>query len=505
MAHIRLSEELQKQLKDGSVSDEAKRLFQDYGKQQNSKTPTPNKKKQKKSTVSNDVSENWAKYGKSILKIARESAKQAYEYTVSLRSQKLISRFEILDGLNNSLKNSRFFTPSNAMQLRDRIDDEHRAMLNKIYKNPYTATDSIAKLLRTGQIGEFITEDEVDSCIVDFVILSLYKLDIKNIDILFADIVAYRVHSLEYCKKFANNIQLYRKIAIDRLCARNNFSDAKSLAMLEYRSKLIILKKDSKKLDEIVKNEARHIEFERIRLAEEERKKEEAAALAMREAERLRLEQIKKERERIKREEIEREARRRKELTKRNSYQAVVQRRNIKELIHFTRIENVRSILIHGIIPRDSLPIYCPYAITNDSVRYDGHTDASCLSVSFPNYKMFYAYQNSDLTKHWAVLSLKPELLWDLNVNEFYFYPSNAAGSSIKCCPFDSMFGNSSLSDPEDAQAEILAFGTISPKHISKVYVKNESDKEFILSRYPTTIPIEVNVKYFKYREKDYK
>ena len=48
MAQIRLSEELQKQLKDGSVGNETKRLFQNFGKHQEKNLIQQKRKNQRK-------------------------------------------------------------------------------------------------------------------------------------------------------------------------------------------------------------------------------------------------------------------------------------------------------------------------------------------------------------------------------------------------------------------------------------------------------------------------
>ena len=514
MAQIRLSEELQKQLKDGSVSNEAKRLFQNFGKPHDNKIHSAKKKKSKKPANNNSLSGNWIKYSEAILKIARESAKKAYEYTVSLRSQKLIGRFELLDGLNSDIKTRRIFVPTNTMQLRDRIEDEHKVMLNKIYENSYTATDNIAKLLRTGQIGQFITEDEISTAIEDFIVLSLVKLNVDNIDTFFADIVAYKVRTLEACKEIAGRLEKYREIAIDRLCTRNNYVDAKELASLCHESNLIFLDKNNEKLDKIIKSENEYLERERIRQAEEERRKREAAVRAAREAEERRIreeaerkriaeERIRQEKIRLEAERKAKEEKRRNETRKRDSYRRVVSERNIKELIHFTRIDNIPTILKYGILPRDKLDIYAPGAIINDPSRYDGHTNASCLSVSFPNYKMFYRYSNNNQNQ-WAVLSLAPQLLYDLDIDEFYFYPENAAKSETNRCSFTEMFGKSNNSYPEDPQAEILAFGIINPKYISKIYVVNNEAKNKLYQIANHYTNIEINGNYFKYRKDDY-
>ena len=66
------------------------------------------------------------------------------------------------------------------------------------------------------------------------------------------------------------------------------------------------------------------------------------------------------------------------------------------------------------------------------------------------------------------------------------------------------MFGNSNGRDPENPQAEILAFGIISPKYIQRIYVKTLEDKNLLEQKLGRTIDIELNTKYFKYRAGDY-
>lgn len=84
--------------------------------------------------------------------------------------------------------------------------------------------------------------------------------------------------------------------------------------------------------------------------------------------------------------------------------QDVINRRNIKFLVHFTRLENLDNILTNGIIPRNDMTdqFIKPFDfllndkesngkyIYNDDYRYDGKCDYSCFSISFPNNLMFY-------------------------------------------------------------------------------------------------------------------
>lgn len=370
VAQIRLSEELQKQLKDGSVSNEAKRLFQNFGENQDNKIHFAKKKKSKKTTSRNSLSDNWVRYSENILKIARESAKKAYEYTVSLRTQKLIDRFELLDGLNSDIKTRRIFVPTNTMQLRDRIEEEHKVMLDKICKNSYTATDNIAKLLRTGQIGQFINEDEVSTAINNFIILSLIKLDVENLNAFFADILAYKVRTLEDCKKIADKLEKYREIAIERLCARNNYATAKELAFLCHKSNLIFLGKDNKKIDKIIKSENEYLERERIRQAEEERRNE-TSILDINESEELDVDST--------------------DTTLFVDEDKYVDNKNddsqyYVKIYHLTDFKNIPSIRKNGIMSRTYVESNFDYIDIADSGALNNHRKSVINGVPLDNY-----------------------------------------------------------------------------------------------------------------------
>lgn len=70
--------------------------------------------------------------------------------------------------------------------------------------------------------------------------------------------------------------------------------------------------------------------------------------------------------------------------------QEIVQQRNITKLFHFTHSDNLASIIESGLLSRSDLDAEGDDYSFNDSERIDGHLDAICLSVSFPNAKMFY-------------------------------------------------------------------------------------------------------------------
>jgi len=167
--------------------------------------------------------------------------------------------------------------------------------------------------------------------------------------------------------------------------------------------------------------------------------------------------------------------------------------REITALVHFTRIENLSSILSHGLLSRRELenrPDISP--IINDTERLDGCRGAVSLSIGFPNYRMFFKYRNHTATS-WVILQLHPRLLWDLDCA---FCPGNAAGIAIKTIPIsqrrdvemlEAMFGErpekrrEELSIPlhftTDPQAEVLVFGEIDPTYILAVDFRSEAER----------------------------
>jgi hypothetical protein len=72
-----------------------------------------------------------------------------------------------------------------------------------------------------------------------------------------------------------------------------------------------------------------------------------------------------------------------------STVQEYVAEREIDCLVHFTRASNLDSILQRGLLPRDILMVE-GYNDFNDQYRHDG-TNAVCLSIGFPNYKMFFS------------------------------------------------------------------------------------------------------------------
>lgn len=168
--------------------------------------------------------------------------------------------------------------------------------------------------------------------------------------------------------------------------------------------------------------------------------------------------------------------------------QAVVTAKNIPYLVHFTRVDNLPSILKNGFYPQSrntELTGGIPHI--NDPLRLDNKSDHTCFSISFPNSRMFFRVRNT-FNGDWAVLLLKNQILWE---KECLFYQTNAASNSVRFNSIDNHQGSHALSamflssdecprdsflldyDPTDEQAEVMIPGIIEPSYIDSIVFDN--------------------------------
>jgi hypothetical protein len=152
-------------------------------------------------------------------------------------------------------------------------------------------------------------------------------------------------------------------------------------------------------------------------------------------------------------------------------------------LVHFTRAQNLPSILEYGIVPIALCGDFGLRPVVNDPERYDGYPDATCTSIGFPNYRMFFQLRTSIAGSQWAVLMLHRSILW---AKRCAFCRTNAANGQISAQPreglmmlsafqgmYEQVVGSESRAeqrlrsyDPTDVQAEVLVFDVIEPELI---------------------------------------
>lgn len=172
--------------------------------------------------------------------------------------------------------------------------------------------------------------------------------------------------------------------------------------------------------------------------------------------------------------------------------QAIVEAHGIEHVLHFTRLSNLPSILQYGLLGRQTLVSRSYRAEINDQYRFDYLPDALCCSLSFPNYKMFYSLRANNPGVDWAVLRLKPSLLWE---KRCVFCASNAASREIASenienrttpAAFRAMFSDhsnmpdrSTLGIPDhyttNPQAEVLVLEPIEPRYVMDVVVDDRN------------------------------
>lgn len=163
----------------------------------------------------------------------------------------------------------------------------------------------------------------------------------------------------------------------------------------------------------------------------------------------------------------------------------------VRNLIHFTRVDNLQSILHRGIMSVVRMRDEEVHFESNDQERRDLKLDAISLSASFPNQFMFYKYRMGSPNTDWVVFEVSPSALSSPSVDSFAFYRTNAAHHKMRDLEVpmlatklavDALFDETELTraqflrpcDPTDVQAEIMLFGTIAPSKITRIIFETE-------------------------------
>ena len=210
---------------------------------------------------------------------------------------------------------------------------------------------------------------------------------------------------------------------------------------------------------------------------------------------------------------------RRDEIRRRNSIKKVISARQIKYLVHFTRLENVVNIFRHGILSRDECEKLNLESMCSDQHRFDDLTTRICLSISFPNYKMLFNKTNGMTSPEYCLIFINPRVLY---INHCLFSQGNAASKSFRDAAvvdgwngfaLEKMFHNHnnkrSLSGipscfPTDPQAEVLLKGLIDSQEILAIVVRPSILEDNLSSEFEWTPEIMSKVHYnsdfFKYR-----
>ncbi len=193
-----------------------------------------------------------------------------------------------------------------------------------------------------------------------------------------------------------------------------------------------------------------------------------------------------------------------------NDFVAFAKSRRVKHFVHFTRIENLPSIAQNGLLTRKNLDNMSAEYSYNDDNRFDNLKNSLSLSITFPNYKMFFKYKVH--ATNWAVILLDAEKI--LATLPCAFHAANASANSeryrklkerMTLDAFKRMFEGERkgrrLRDNEttDPQAEIICLADIPLKYFVGIVFENSTWLNANQQLFPN-IPCRVDKSYFKPR-----
>ncbi len=186
----------------------------------------------------------------------------------------------------------------------------------------------------------------------------------------------------------------------------------------------------------------------------------------------------------------------------------IIDRRKIQHLVHYTRTDNLHSILQNGLIPVSMQQQKKILSVHNDDQRVDSKLDCTSCSITFPNYKLFFSFREHRFPgTRWAIIVVNRAVLFSPS-NIAYFCHTNAAGvlpriaSTKDLCTakaLENMFCDSLITKENnlvqrtslqisdclttDPQAEILISNVIDRKYIDRVCFQNQRDIDEYLEK----------------------
>lgn len=171
-------------------------------------------------------------------------------------------------------------------------------------------------------------------------------------------------------------------------------------------------------------------------------------------------------------------------LKKQNELKNCVSQKNITSLVHFTRVENLNSIISEGLFSVKALSNKGVDYIRNDLDRRDNLLNAISVSIQHPNYRMFYRKMTANQDVDWVVIRINPNVLWS---KDCLFCIDNAANSTISrtsendrrgIVAFKKMFENIP-GKPTRKESNLYERFTSNPQ--AEVLVLEEIESELIL------------------------
>ncbi len=160
----------------------------------------------------------------------------------------------------------------------------------------------------------------------------------------------------------------------------------------------------------------------------------------------------------------------------RDSLINVIDKREIRSFVHYTRVSNLESILENGLCSTDYMQEHGIDFIQNDELRLDGRSDSISLSVSFPNYRYFYSLKERD--EAWCVILLDPR---KVIMHECAFFWTNAANTYCRNLIWEDLRGVEAFERmfaEEKRNTEIPPYYTTDPQ--AEIMVRNHIPADYI-------------------------
>lgn len=166
--------------------------------------------------------------------------------------------------------------------------------------------------------------------------------------------------------------------------------------------------------------------------------------------------------------------------------------RGVSELVHFTKVKNLKSIIQNGICSIDEMEARSIEYFGNDEMRLDGHKDAVSLSISFPNYKNYYFIKFiKEIPDEYCVIGVDAAKALSLDCA---FFPTNAANSYCSRLKWEDLstmdalerlfsIDNRDASIPRnfttDPQAEVMIKGVIPFEYVNWIAFEQRIPDEY--------------------------
>lgn len=179
---------------------------------------------------------------------------------------------------------------------------------------------------------------------------------------------------------------------------------------------------------------------------------------------------------------------------------AILEKRKIKYLIHFTNIKNLQSILENNLCPVSYLKTNKINYINNDKQRLDKKLDCISLSIEYPNSYMLKTYMDKNRFCL-LILNAQKVLLYN-NYTKYYIYCNAARNDASQWLETEVLSKDRYLENmfmeynpdtrehcqysrlekgikdylPTNAQAEILFNGIINSAYVESIIFQTQDD-----------------------------